>query len=108
MLDLSGVALRAADVQKSLEQVLGQYSSWFSHLTLSWNAIGDEGAGRLAGVLGQCSSLAHLDLSDHGIREEGRALLSAATAGSSRWREGRSQDRPAAEAGGSTCDKQRN
>ena len=33
-------------------------------------------------VLGQCSSLAHLDLRNNKIVDEGRALLSAATAGS--------------------------
>jgi len=34
-----------------------------SHLDLSSNGIGDEGAGRLAGALGECKALSHLDLS---------------------------------------------
>ena len=33
-----------------------------AHLNLGENGIGAEGAGRLAAVLGQCASLAHLDL----------------------------------------------
>jgi Ran GTPase-activating protein (RanGAP) involved in mRNA processing and transport len=33
--------------------------------------MGNQGAGRLAAVLGQCASLAHLDLSDNAIRAEG-------------------------------------
>ncbi len=42
-----------------------------AHLDLSSNEIGDEGAGRLAGVLGLCKALAHLDLSYNEIWEEG-------------------------------------
>ena len=33
-----------------------------AHLNLEMNGIEDEGAGRLAAVLGQCASLAHLSL----------------------------------------------
>ena len=40
-------------------------------LDLAWNEIGDEGAGRLAGVLGQCSSLATLDLGGNFIGHRG-------------------------------------
>ena len=43
-----------------LAAVLGQCAS-LAHLDLGWNEIGAEGAGRLAAVLGQCASLAHLD-----------------------------------------------
>ena len=39
------------------------------------NDIGDEGAGRLAGVLGQCSSLTKLDLSCNYIDDDGIATL---------------------------------
>ena len=79
--NLAGHSLEA-DVESTLEHVLGQCSSSIRHLSLSDNQIGAEGAGRLAGVLGQCSSLAHLDLSYNGVGDEGRALLSVATAGS--------------------------
>ena len=46
-----------------LAAVLGQCAS-LAHLDLGGNEIGHEGAGRLwlAAVLGQCASLAHLDL----------------------------------------------
>ena len=44
-----------------LAAVLGQCAS-LAHLDLRGNGIGAEGAGRLAAVLGQCASLAHLDL----------------------------------------------
>ena len=33
------------------------------HLNVCYNSIGDDGAGRLVVVLGECRSLAHLDLS---------------------------------------------
>jgi len=36
-----------------------------AHLDLGYTDIGAEGAGRLAAVLRQCPSLAHLDLSDN-------------------------------------------
>ena len=35
----------------------------------------DEGAGRLAGVLAQCSSLARLDLEGNAIGDEGIAMI---------------------------------
>ena len=40
--------------------MLGQCAS-LAHLDLGRNEIRAEGAGRLAAVLGQCASLAHLD-----------------------------------------------
>ena len=57
-----------------LARGVGQCSS-LAHLNLSDNDIFAEGAGRLAEVLGQCSSLAHLDLSSNGIGAEGRGRL---------------------------------
>ena len=39
--------------------------------------IGDEGAGRLAAVLGQCASLDHLNLGGNGIGAEGAGRLAA-------------------------------
>ena len=54
VLDLSRFALGPAGVETSLERVLGQCSSSLSHLSLRGNRIGVEGAGKLAGVLGQC------------------------------------------------------
>ena len=45
--------------------------------------IGAEGAGRLAGVLGQCSSLATLHLSYNGIDDDGTAMLRACWPGGS-------------------------
>ena len=59
-----------------LAAVLGQCAS-LAHLNLRANGIGDEGAGRLAAVLGQCTSLAHLDLGGNGIRAEGAGGLAA-------------------------------
>ena len=50
--------------------MLGQCAS-LAHLDLGWNEIGAEGAGRLAAVLGQCASLARLDLGVNGIGDEG-------------------------------------
>ena len=40
-------------------------------IDLSYAKKGAEGAGRLAAVLGQCASLAHLDLCRNGIGAEG-------------------------------------
>ena len=41
--------------------VLGQCTS-LAHLDLGENEIADEGAGRLVAVIGQCASLAHLNM----------------------------------------------
>ena len=57
--------------------MLGQCAS-LAHLNLGYNGIGAEGARRLAAVLGQCASLAHLDLSRNRIGDEGAGRLSAA------------------------------
>jgi hypothetical protein len=54
--------------------VLGQCSS-LAVLDLEYNRIGAKGAGRLAGVLGQCSSLTKLDLSRNEIDDDGIAML---------------------------------
>jgi hypothetical protein len=59
-----------------LAAVLGQCAS-LAHLDLRGNEIGAEGAGRLAAVLGQCASLAHLDLGQNRIRDEGAGRLAA-------------------------------
>ena len=44
--------------------------------------LGDEGAGRLAGVLGQCGALAHLDLEFNDIGADGVSVLCASWRGS--------------------------
>ena len=56
--------------------MLGQCSS-LAELDLSENDIGSEGAGSLAGVLGQCSSLAELHLYGNRIDDHGIAMLRA-------------------------------
>ena len=56
--------------------MLGQCAS-LAHLELGYNRIGDEGAGRLAAVLGQCASLAHLNIRNNGIGAEGAGRLAA-------------------------------
>ena len=57
-----------------LAGVLGQCSS-LAELNLAGNGIGAEGAGRLAEVLGQCSSLAVLNLTHNNIGAEGAERL---------------------------------
>ena len=57
-------------------QALGQCPS-LAHLDLSYNDIDDEGAGRLAAALGQCPSLAHLNLGSNDIGAEGAERLDA-------------------------------
>ena len=57
-----------------LAGVLGQCSS-LATLNLRYNDIGAEGSTRLAGVLGQCSSLATLDLEGNDIGDEGIAMI---------------------------------
>jgi len=68
-LNLSNATIRAEGAGR-LAAVLGQCAS-LAHLDLCYNRIGDEGAGRLAAVLGQCASLAHLDLGGNKIGDEG-------------------------------------
>ena len=72
-LDASGLRMGAGGV-RMLSGVLGQCSS-LATLDLGYNNIGAEGAGSLAGVLGQCSSLATLDLEGNFIGDEGARSL---------------------------------
>ena len=72
-----------ADGAGRLAGVLGQCSS-LATLDLPANGIGDEGAGRLAGVLGQCSSLAVLNLKYNGIGADGITMLQSRIKGSTR------------------------
>ena len=72
---LSYKDIQAAGI-KSLATVLGQCAS-LAHLDLGGNEIGAEGAGRLAAVLGQCASLEHLDLYGNEIGAEGAGRLAA-------------------------------
>ena len=58
---------------RSLAEVLGQCSS-LATLDLGANDIGAEGAGSLAGVLGQCLSLTKLDLGQV-CGDDGRGLV---------------------------------
>ena len=59
----------------SLTGMLGQCSS-LATLILRYNGIGYEGAWSLSGVLGQCSSLTWLDLQDNDdIGVEGIAMI---------------------------------
>jgi Ran GTPase-activating protein (RanGAP) involved in mRNA processing and transport len=70
-LDLSPLRKRIKDEGAGrLAAALEQCTS-LAHLNLSNNFIGAEGAGRLAAVLGQCPSLAHLNFSVNGIGAEG-------------------------------------
>lgn len=51
-----------------------------AHLNLSENEMGEEGAGTLAGVLLQCRTLAHLDLSRNAIGGGGVGKLAGVLA----------------------------
>ena len=73
--DLSWTNIQADGVER-LAAVLGQCAS-LAHLNLGPNEIGAEGAGRLAAVLGHCASLAHLDLGVNMIGDEGAERLAA-------------------------------
>jgi hypothetical protein len=55
---------------------LGQCAS-LAHLDLGQNGIGGERAGRLAAVLGRCASLAHLDVRANVIGGEEAGRLAA-------------------------------
>ena len=59
------------------------WCGWCCHSDLGEEGIGADGAGMLAGVLGQCSSLTKLDLEDNGIDEDGFAILRACWPGDS-------------------------
>ena len=63
-----------------LERGLGKLQEWcrVTALDLSAIRIRGEGAGRLAAVLPECTSLAHLDLGNNGIGAEGAGRLQAA------------------------------
>ena len=61
---------------RNLAAVLGQCRS-LAHLDLGRNEIGAEGAGLLAPVLPQCPSLAHLHLGYNNIGAEGAGRLAA-------------------------------
>ena len=74
-IDLAECKIKAEGAGR-LAAVLEQCPS-LAHLDLRGNSIGDEGAGRLAAVLGQCSSLAHLDLGGNSIGAEGAGRLDA-------------------------------
>lgn len=54
--------------------MLGKGKS-LAHLDLSWNDIGSEGPGVLAGMLGECKALAYLDLKENEIGGEGARRL---------------------------------
>ena len=66
--------LNGAEGARCLAEVLGQCSS-LATLDLSYNDIGAEGARSLAGVLGQCSWLARLCLDDNRIHDHVIALV---------------------------------
>ena len=51
------------------------WCGWCCHSDLGEEGIGADGAGMLAGVLGQCSSLTVLDLSGNDIGDEGAGRL---------------------------------
>ena len=64
-IDLSKMKMPTKKAEK-LAEVIGECSS-LAHLNLNGNEIGAEGAERLAAVLGKCASLAHLDLGSNEI-----------------------------------------
>ena len=74
-INLSNATIGAEGAER-LAAVLGQCAS-LAHLDLCENRIGAEGTGRLAAVLGHCASLAHLDLGCNGIGAEGAGRLAA-------------------------------
>ena len=71
--DLSGRGI-SSEGFKILARVLGQCPS-LATLNLGCNHIGDEGARSLARVLGQCSSLAELYLSENRISDDVIAMI---------------------------------
>ena len=62
-----------------LAGVLGQCTA-LAHLNLRINEIGPAGAQSLAGVLGQCAELAHLDLCQNSIGPDGAESLAGVLA----------------------------
>ena len=79
VLKVRGLGL-GADGAGRLAGVLGQCAA-LAHLDLADNYIGADGAGRLAGVLGQCGALAHLDLTCNYIGAFGASELRASWRG---------------------------
>jgi Ran GTPase-activating protein (RanGAP) involved in mRNA processing and transport len=75
-LDLSAIKIGGEGAGR-LAAVLPECTS-LAHLDLGWNGIGDEGAGRLAAVLPQCTSLAYLHLGYNDIGAEGAGRLRTA------------------------------
>ena len=63
-----------------LAGVLGECKA-LVHLDLEYNDIDDEGAVRLVGVLGERKALAHLNLEGNKIGAEGKARLRIAQRG---------------------------
>ena len=74
IISLDGCKFKGAEAGR-LAAALGQCPS-LAHLNLDGNSIGDDGAGRLA-ALGQCPLLAHLDLHGNCIGDEGAWRLNA-------------------------------
>ena len=64
---------------ESVENAMLNMMKWcrITTINLSNATIRAEGAGRLAAVLGQCASLAHLDLRGNGIGDEGAGRLAS-------------------------------
>ena len=64
---------------ESVQSALLDMMKWcrITAINLSNAPIGAEGAGGLAAVLAQCASLAHLDLRGNRIRDEGAGRLAA-------------------------------
>jgi hypothetical protein len=75
-IDLSNTRIKAEGAGR-LAAVLPQCPS-LAHLNHKENGIGAEGAGRLATVLQQCTRLAHLNLAWNEIGDEGVGMLAAA------------------------------
>jgi Ran GTPase-activating protein (RanGAP) involved in mRNA processing and transport len=72
-LELPLCEMQGQNVER-LAGVLGHCAE-LTHINLSYNGLGADGTGRLAGVLGQCAALAHLDLSNNNVRAAGTASL---------------------------------
>eukprot|EP00961_Rhodomonas_salina_P261600 3535689-Rhodomonas_salina.1 len=70
----------AAEEVGTLAGVVGECKA-LVHLDLKQNRIGAEGARRLAGVLGECKALAYLDLSYNDIGAEGAGSLAGMLGG---------------------------
>ncbi len=78
LLELPRCAMKEQDAER-LAGVLAQCSA-LAHLNLGCNGIGAAGAASLGGVLGQCAALAHLNLSGNQIGAEGAERLAGVLA----------------------------